>query len=230
MRKFLIMLTLFVPLAAFAQQPAAHEFDMLNLTAAATEEAVYDQATATFAYDEQGKDSPALADKASQTITIALKQAKTVKEVRAHTGQFSTYPVYDKDQKPVGWRVHAELLIESTDFKALAALVNTLASTLPLSNMRYSLTPATRNDLSRKLESQAIAAFREKALRLTQGFGYTTFQIGDVTVGENDAVFQRSNVYAAPAQSFAKSALNVPMEAGTTTVTVTVNGSVKMKK
>jgi predicted secreted protein len=130
----------------------------------------------------------------------------------------------------VGWRVHAELLIESTEFKALSALVNTLASTLPLSNMHYSLTPVTRKDLSKKLESQAIAAFREKAQRLTQDFGYSAFQIGEMTVGDNDGISPRSNMYMAREPIFSKSAVNVPIEAGTTTVTVTVNGSVKMKK
>jgi predicted secreted protein len=230
MRKLLVVLTFFAPLAAFAQQPTVREFDMLSFSAAATEEVVYDQATATFAYDEQGKDPSVLSDKASQAVTTALKQAKAVKEVHAHTGQFSTYPIYDKDQKPVGWRVHAELLIESTEFKALSALVNTLASTLPLSNMHYSLTPVTRKDLSKKLESQAIAAFREKAQRLTQDFVYSAFQIGEMTVGDNDGISPRSNMYMAREPIFSKSAVNVPIEAGTTTVTVTVNGSVKMKK
>jgi predicted secreted protein len=230
MRKILLALTLLISHAAFAQQQAVHEFDMLNLTAAATEEAVYDQATATFAYDAQGADPSALSDKASRAVTTALNEARAVKEVQVHTGQFSTYPVYDKDQKPVGWRVRAELLIESTDFKALSALVNALASTLPLSNMRYSLTPATRNNLSRKLESQAIAAFREKAQRLTQDFGYSAFQIGSVTVGDNDGLFQRSNMFAPAEKMVSKSVFNLPIEAGTTMVTVTVNGSVKMKK
>jgi predicted secreted protein len=225
MRAFIFFMLL-SPLAAFAQELPAPRQDVLNLDASASAEVTYDEAIATLAYDAQGAAAAELDDAASRAIGSALKEAKQVKEVTARTGQFSSFPVYGKDQQVTGWRVRAELVIESSDFKALSELTGRLAGKLAVGNVNYVLSTATRKAIEAKLTGDAIAAYRDKAQAAARNFGYAKYRIREVTVGSGGAVQPRA-MGMQLAGKFAQAA-PLPIEAGSATVTVTVSGSVQM--
>jgi predicted secreted protein len=223
MRTFILLLLL-SPLAALAQELPAPRLDVLNLDASASAEVTYDEAIATLAYEAQGAASAELNDAASRAIDGALKEAKQVKEVSAHTGQFSSFPVYGKDQQVTGWRVRAELVLQSSDFKALSALTGRLAARLAVSNVNYVLSSASRKAVEARLMGEAIAAYRDKAQAAAHAFGYAKYRIREVAVNAGGA----SQARAMAMDKRAFSAAPMPIEAGSTTVTVTVSGSVQM--
>lgn len=230
MRKILLFLCF--PLAAFAQPlPVAPPQDVLSLDASASAEVTYDQASAVLAYEAQGAASAELIDAASRAIDAALKEAKSVKEVTARTGQFSTYPVYGKDQQVAGWRVRAELVLDSSDFKALSGLVGRLGTRLAVANVSYMLSTASRKAAEKRLMTEAIAAYRDKAQAATLAFGYPRFRIREVNVNTGGVPMPRaldSRRFAAMAAAAEPAAM--PIEAGRATVTVAVSGSVLMER
>jgi predicted secreted protein len=173
--------------------------------------------------------SAELIDNASRAIDAALREAKTVKEVSAQTGQFSSFPVYGKDQQVTAWRVRAELALESSDFKALSALAGKLGARLAIASMNYSLSAASRKAAEKRLIGEAIAAFRDKAQAAAQAFGYAKFRIRDVSVNSGGSVQPRPLARAFSAMAGADAA-PMPIEAGRATVTVAVSGSVLMEK
>ena len=218
-------------LPVFAQVLPAPTMDVLSLDASAASEVVYDQASTILAYDAQGTASAELIDAASRAIDTALKEAKMVKEVSARTGQFTSNPVYGKDQQVTGWRVRAELVLDSSDFKALSALSGKLSSRLAIASVNYSLSTASRKAVEKKLIGEAIAAYREKAQAAALAFGYAGFRVREVAVNSGGgpqprAVEQRRFLAMAAASEPAP----IPIEAGRGTVSVSVTGSVQMQK
>ncbi|MFX7844974.1 SIMPL domain-containing protein, partial [Acinetobacter baumannii] len=79
-----------------------------------------------------------------------------------------------------------------------------------------------------KLTEQAVAAFRDKAQTTARLFGYGSYTIRSVQVGEVGTVTPMPRMYAKAAM--AAEAAPVPMEGGKAQVTVSVNGSVQMLK
>ncbi|WP_459571094.1 SIMPL domain-containing protein, partial [Cupriavidus sp. 8B] len=92
----------------------------------------------------------------------------------------------------------------------------------------FSLSREARLAAEAKLTEQAVASFRDKAQATTKLFGYGSYTIREVQVGEVGAVQPMPRMYAAKAM-MADSA-PVPVEGGKAQVTVTVNGSVQMLK
>lgn len=227
MRTFLLLF-LALPVSVLAQTPAAPQLDVLTIDANASMEVVYDRAAAVLAYDAQGPASAELIDAASRAIDSALNEAKAVKEITARTGQYSTYPVYGKDQQVTGWRVRAELVLQSSDFKALSALSGKLATRLVIASVNYTLSTASRKAAEKKLIGEAIAAYREKAQAAAQAFGYNRFRIREVAVGTGGAPTPRVVAQQRFAEMSSRSSAPMPIEAGSATVTASVSGSVQM--
>lgn len=227
MRLFFLLI-LATPLIVRAEAPPAPQFDVLSLDASATAEVNYDQVVATLAYEAQGEVPAELIDAASRAINAALTEAKEVKSVTARTGQFSSFPVYGKEQQVNGWRVRAELILGASDFKALAALAGKLAQQLAVSHVSYILSNAGRKAVEGRLMGEAIAAYREKAQAAAQAFGYAKYRIREITVTSGGAPPPRTLGVARMAAQSAWGATPLPIEAGQISVTVTVAGSVQL--
>jgi predicted secreted protein len=129
-----------------------------------------------------------------------------------------------------GWRVRAELVLDSSDFKALSALTGRLGARLAVASVNYVLSTASRKAAEKKLMTEAIAAYRDKAQAAAQAFGYARFRIREVGVNTGGIPMPRpldARRFAAMAAAAEPAA--VPIEAGRATVTVSVSGSVLME-
>jgi predicted secreted protein len=99
---------------------------------------------------------------------------------------------------------------------------------MQVADVSFSLSPEAQRDAQAKLTDQAIAAFRQQAQAATQAFGYKSYTVREVNVTRSGASSPRPmmrmmrNAAASPALD------SVPVEAGRTTVTVGVAGSVQM--
>ena len=73
-----------------------------------------------------------------------MAKAKSESGVEARSGNYQTNPLYDRANQITGWRIRAELTLESRDFKAAGALASRLQPAMKLSAMAFSLSRAAR--------------------------------------------------------------------------------------
>jgi predicted secreted protein len=225
-----IALTL-APSAAFAQSDARYQpAGVLSLSAQASEEVPQDVVTITLFYEQEASDPASLTTTLNQRADAALQKARGVQGVTARSGQFSIFPSTDRDGRISAWRGRTEVVLESHDFAAASKLAGDISSIMQVSNVQFSLSPEAQRAAEQKLSGEAIASFREQATAAARAFGYGSYTIREVNVGHAGVPPRPMMMMAARTMSAdAKAAPPVPLEGGTSTVTVTVSGSVQMK-
>jgi len=219
------------PCAALAQSDARFQpSGVLSLSAQASAEVPQDVVTITLFYEQEANDPASLTATLNQRADAALQRARGVAGVTARSGQFSIFPSTDRDGRISAWRGRTEVVLESHDFAAASKLAGDLGSVMQVGNVQFSLSPEAQRTAEQKLSSQAIASFRDQALSAARAFGYSSYTIRDVNVGHSGVMPRPVMMMSARAMSAdAKTSAPVPLEGGTSTVTVNVSGSVQMK-
>ncbi|WP_322014386.1 SIMPL domain-containing protein [Paraburkholderia sp. J12] len=219
------------PGAAFAQSDARYQpAGVLSLSAQASAEVPQDVVTITLFYEQEAADPASLTATLNQRADSALQKAKGVAGVTARSGQFSIYPSTDRDGRISAWRGRTEVVLESHDFAAASKLAGDISSIMQVGNVQFSLSPEAQRAAEQKLSGEAIASFRDQATAAARAFGYGSYTIREVNVGQNGVPPRPMMMMAARAMSAdAKASPPMPLEGGTSTVTVNVSGSVQMK-
>ncbi|SAL10393.1 SIMPL domain-containing protein [Caballeronia humi] len=203
---------------------------VLSLAAQASAEVPQDTVDITLFYEQQAPDASSLTATLNQRADAALRMAKGVDGVTARSGSFTVYPSTDRDGRISAWRGRTEVVLESHDFEAASKLAGKMSSSMQVGNVAFSLSPLAQRAAAQKLSSQAIDSFRQQAQASTQAFGYSSYTIREVSVN-HDGGSQPRPVMMMQARAMsadAKMAAPMAFEAGTSTVTVNVSGSVQM--
>jgi predicted secreted protein len=220
------------PPSAQPQSPyAPPPQNQLSLMASASVDATMDVLSVTFATTRDAADAAGVQAQLKQLLDAALSEARKAArpgQVEVQTGNFSLYPRYGQNGVITGWQGRAELVVEGRDIGAIAQLTARI-QTLAIARVAYSLSREAREKIEADVSAQAIKRFRERAQTHAQQFGFGAYQIREVTVGTGgDAPPVPVMRARAAGASAAEAAL--PVEAGKTTVTATVSGSVQMLK
>jgi predicted secreted protein len=181
---------------------------------------------------KDGADAAAVQTLLKTALDAALSEAKKVAQpgqLDIRTGSFSMYPRYSRDGKINGWQGTTELVLEGRDFARISATAGKINS-LTLGQVSFGLSREARAKVEGEAQQQAIDRFKTKAAEISKNFGFGSYSIREVSVNANDQGFAppRGRMVAMEAKSMASDA-PVPVEAGRSTVVVTVNGSVQMK-
>ncbi|MDR5778689.1 SIMPL domain-containing protein [Caballeronia sp. LZ065] len=207
------------------QQPAG----VLSLSAQSSAQVAQDVVTITLFYEQEAADPSSLTNTLNQRAESALREARGVDGVTAKSGSFTVYPSTDRDGKISAWRGRTEVVLESHDFAAVSKLAGKMSASMQVGSVAFSLSPEAQRTAEQKLVTQAIDAFRKQAQTAAQSFGYSNFSIREVNIGHSGVQPRPVMMMQSRAMSAdAKMAAPIAMEAGTTTVTVDVNGSVQM--
>jgi predicted secreted protein len=217
--------------------PQAPTANLMSLSASAMQEVTMDTLSVTMAVVREGADAAQVQAQLRQALEAALVEARKAakpKALEVQTGAFSLNPRYatanNRGAAPTiaGWSGRAELLIEGRDLPAVAQLVGRL-NTLTVARVGFALSREARERVEEEVTQQAITRFRARADGYSRQFGFGGYQIREVQVGLQDApvVMARAPMMmraaAAPAADEA-----LPVEAGKTTVSVSVSGTVQM--
>lgn len=178
-----------------------------------------------------GTDAAAVQSQLKQALDTALNQAKQAAapgQLEVRTGNFSLYPRYGKDGKINGWQGSTELVLEGKDFPRITSTAGKI-QTLTLANVGFALSREQRAKVEGEAQAQAIERFKAKAGEIAKSFGFTGYTLREVSINANDQGYTpRPRMMAMQAKAeMADSA--IPVEAGKSTVLVTVSGSVQMK-
>jgi len=227
LRKLLAFILLLPSGVAFAHEPAEPAFNVINLQAQSTREVENDLLQATLYVELEDRDTARLADSINRTIQQALHTAGEYKAIKVKTGNYQTFPVYDKKQI-VQWRARHEIHIESGDFSAATSLIGKLQASMQLAGLSFSVSPGLRQKSENSLITDAVGAFRLRADVIRTSLKASSYKIQTLNINTSEGYtqpgFSLRTMAAVPAQ------VTPPeTEAGTSRITVTVSGTIQLE-
>jgi len=216
------------PISAMTIAPPQN---VLQLSATGQVEVQQDLLTLSLTTSREGADAAGVQAELRKALDAALAQVKTTAQpgqMDVRTGDFSIHPRYNRDGKISGWQGRAELVLEGRDMPAISQLAGKLNG-MGVANVGYGLSRETREKVEADVATQAIAKFKGRADVYARQFGFGAYSFREVNVGQADAAFMPQGMPRVRAMSASMAAdESVPVEAGKTSVTVTVSGSVQM--
>jgi predicted secreted protein len=204
--------------------------NVMQLSASGGVEVLQDMLTMSLTTTREGSDANAVQAQLKASLDAALADARkgaSPGQMEVRTGNFSLYPRYGRDGKITAWNGTAELVLEGRDFARIAQTAGRIQS-MTVGSANFGLSRDQRTKVEAEAQAIAIDRFKAKAGEIAKGFGFSGYGLREVAVTANDQGFaQRAPRLMAAAASVSES--QVPVEAGKTTVTVTVSGTVQLK-
>ena len=205
--------------------------NVAQLSASGSVEVQQDLLSISMSTTRDGIDAATVQSQLRQALETALAQARQASEpgqMEVRTGNFSLYPRYGKDGKMNGWQGTTELVLEGRDFPRITSTAGKL-QTLTLANVSFALSREQRAKVEAEAQGIAIERFKVKAGEVARQFGLGSHTLRGATSNANvQGYTPRPRMMAMSAKSEMADA-PVPVEAGKSTVMVTVSGSVQMK-
>jgi predicted secreted protein len=224
-----LSLLLALPAAAgFAQEPPT--YDRIDLNASAQREVSNDLMIAVVFAEVEDNDQEQAANAVNNAISWAADRARTARGVTLQTQQYTTRAVYAPNSRRItGWIARQSLRLESDDAETLSELLGTLQERVAIQSMGSALSKAARDKAEEDLIAEAIAAFRRRAELIARELGrddYRLVHLGVGTSGFNPIMMTGARV----ASDRMLEASAPEIEAGVQTVTVSVNGTIELKR
>ena len=223
----LLALSVTASLAADPPVPSG----VVALTASASVEVTRDLMSVTLSSTREGTDASTVQSALRQALDAALLEARGAAkpgQIDVRTGNFSMNPRYSPKGQLNGWQGTAELVLEGRDLTGIGQLAGRIQS-MTIARVSQGLSREQREKAESGVTAQAIARYRAQAAEVTKQFGYGSYSVREVSVNSNEQggpepMMMRAKVFAAAADA------PLPVEAGQTSVTVTVSGTVQMVK
>ena len=213
-------------------QPVTPPSNVVQLQASGSAEVPQDWLTVRLTTTREAADPATVQSQLKQVTEAALSALRgqvRPGEFEVKTGAFGVYPRYASGGKIAGWHGSTEVVIEGRDVERISAAAGRVPG-LTVGQIGFSLSREARRQTESQVQAMAIDRFKARASEIAQGFGFTGYQLREVTVGSADEPARP--VYARAMAMEAKAAMAdapIPVEAGTSTVSVTVSGSVQLR-
>ena len=187
-----------------------------------------DRMHATLNVSAEDGNAARLADQINRSMDWALKTAKAYSKVQSRTASYQTHPVYDKD-KIQRWRATQELLLEGADFAQLGELIGKLQERLQVAGLTFSVSPERRATVEDELITKALDAFKQRAELVRKQLGAKSYRIVTVSINQDGAVPIPRPMLRAKSTLGTTSVTAPAVEAGTSTLSVIVSGSIELQ-
>lgn len=205
--------------------------NIVQLSANAAIEVQQDILTINMSTTREAADANLVQAQLKTALDSALLEAKRTSspgQLDVRTGNFSLYPRYNKDGKISGWQGTTELVLEGRDFAKISAAAGKI-QTLTIGNVAFSLSREQRAKVEAEAQNTAIERFRAKAGDIAKSFGMGNHIVREVTVNAGDQGYTPRPRLAEMSMKASSADAAIPVEAGKSTVIVTVSGSVQLK-
>lgn len=210
--------------AARAQDGQPVPVPVLTVGASATTTVPNDRLHAWLRAEAENASAAAAAADVNARVARVLGKLKAVPGAQVSTSGYTSQQVAEKG-KPLRWRIVQTIKVEGTDFAAIgdaAARVQAEDGVL-LSGISFGISDELRRRTQDAITEQAIAAWRARAQAAAQGFGIAGWRPGRVSIQAGEPV-RPYPMYARADMTMAAAPAPVPLEAGSTEVTVSVSG------
>ena len=207
--------------------PAAWAGPTIDLAAEASRPASNDLVRAVVFAEASGSEPAELARRINQDIGEALRQIKAQAGISVRTGNQNSYPVYGNNRRIDSWRMHAELLLESKDVAALSSLLGRLQQMkLGLGQVSQLPSEATRLAVEEEATRDALKAFERRAAVIASSLG-KSYRIKHMSIQQAGQQVPVMAMRASRAVMMADAA-PAPLEAGESTLTVSISGQIEI--
>ena len=177
MRTHLLLIPLLLSMLAIGSARADEpQYDQVEFTVQAEAEWPNDFAEVVLATEGEHADAARLANDINQNMGWALRQARAVDGIEIQSGDYQTYPVFEKDRLH-HWRAMQSLILRSRNIDALTTLAGTLQQRLQVKSMRFMVSPERQRSGEAELIDRAMADFKERALRIQRGLGAKGYRL-----------------------------------------------------
>ena len=219
--------------SVFAQNMAAPvPHNVVQLSASGSVDVQQDLLVLTLSTARDGKDAAMVQSQLRQALDAAVLEARRHAEpgqMEVRTGNFSLFPRYSQNSQISGWQGNTELVLEGRDFARITSTAARITS-MTIAQVAFSLSPQQRSKVERDAQTLAIENFKTQAADLTRAFGFADYTLREVSVNSNSyAPGPRPRMMAMEAKSDMVGSAPIAVEAGKSTVTVNVSGSVQMR-
>lgn len=206
----------------------------VNFSASAHRDVVQDELTVVLEAIKEGAQAAEVQAELKRGLEEALAQARShikgaaAEAISIQTGGFHLYPRYGNNGRITGWQGTAQLIISGTDADKVSTVSGRL-NQLNITQVRYGLSRALREQHEALLTTEAIRQFRLRAGQLAADFGMRGYTLGAVAVSSTDAGFE---VRSMPMMAMARAAQApmgdsaLPVAPGKGLLTITVSGDV----
>lgn len=206
--------------------------NIVNIAASGFLEVPQDWLTISLSTTKEGPDAATVQAQLKVALDAALAVAKPAvlpQQLELRTGQFSLYPRYGSNGKITGWQGTTELVIEGRDFARISTTAGKVQG-LTLANVGFSLSRDAQQKLEADVQALAIERFKTKAADVAKGFGFPSYTLREIAISAADQEGLRPYPRAMAMQAKAAMAdAPVAVEAGKSTVNVTVSGSIQLR-
>ncbi|MDI1301049.1 MAG: SIMPL domain-containing protein [bacterium] len=225
---------LFLALPAFASAETPLTYQRVDFSTEVARSIANDQMNATLSVELNDKDAGRLAQQITQTINDAMKKAAAYPAVKATSGNQNTWPVYGSStltssSKLESWRGHAEIRLESRDFKAAGELISRLQEKLQMNGISFVVSADTRNKTENELTAEAIAAFKTRAEAIRSAWAAKSYKLVQMSLGSAGGPVPYMPVMRAMKAADAESAPAQDLAGGETRLVVNVSGSIELQ-
>lgn len=208
-------------------QAKGEKWPQASLRAEASAEVVQDTVKITLATEVSDASQTAVAKALSATLASVMADAKGNPRIKVSSGNYHVWPMNNDKGKISNWRGRGEIFLESTDFGAASELAGKLSDRMPVANLDFSVSPEERAKQEQALLAQAAQAFQARAQALADAFGFAGYTIRNINL--DGAGAQPYRPVGARVMAMAAEKSSVPLEGGTSMVTVSIQGSVFLR-
>lgn len=199
---------------------------VLSLAASASREVSNDRLVVVLFAEREGSDSAAAQAAVQALIGPALESLRRADPpLEFESGSWRAWPV-SIDGRIRSWRARASVRIEGAHSEAYATLVAQLSASLAIESLRHELSRAARERTEGELLNQAAGRFQDKAQAAARALGFRDATIRAVSLNQAQAGSPVPMVRAGLSASAMAGGAPIPTAEGTTTVTVSLEGSV----
>jgi predicted secreted protein len=205
--------------------------DVVQLSAVGSVDVGQDTLSISMSTSRDGLDATTVQTQLKTAIDAALAEAKKVSQpgqLDVHTGNFSLYPRYGRDGKSMGWQGSAEMILDGRDFARISGTAGKI-QTLTVASVSFGLSREQRSKVENEAQGIAIERFKTRATDIARSFGFSGYTLREVSISASESGFTTRPRMMAMETRAAAADTPVPVEAGKTTVLVTVSGTVQLK-
>lgn len=207
-----------------AEDGAPTPVPVISVSAASTATVPNDRLHAWFRVEVDNPSAAAAAAEVNTRVARILAKLKSLPDAQSSTSGYTTQQIVEKG-KPNRWRVVQTIKVEGGDFAAIGDAAARLQAEdgAVLSGLSFGISDELRRRTQDAITQQAIAAWRARAQAAAQGFGAPSWRPGRVSIQTGDGARPYPMMARAEMQ-MAAAPPPVPLEAGSTDVTVSVTG------
>lgn len=216
---------------SWAQVPVQELRNVVQLSASGMLEVPQDWLSMTLQTVVEGAQAQTVQSELKTAVDAALAEVRSrvqPGQMEVRTGTFNVAPRYGRDGKPTGWQGRAEVILQGRDFVRISTAAGQVSS-MTVVQVSFGLSHEQRAAMEREAQRLAIENFKVQAAEISKSFGLSRYTLREVTVSAQEQGFEgRPRMVSLSAKS-AMADSPVPVEAGKTSVTVTVSGSIQLE-